>query len=222
MITINLYDYKRIIRDVGIQRQLAMVAATTVIVLLICCGTWMLQKMWIWKIESDLAEVETKVAVATPDYSAVQHLRKQQAQYTKIVTGIDELRSDQARTTELLEDMGQAVPEGVWLTSVQQMDMKAIKSKQIPFLFISYDEQKTKKRKRKKKGKQEEVSGDKFIELKGVGVGDRPIVHFLEKLRAIPYIDAVVLNTSERQWMENQPVQKFEIYCHFMKTKPAA
>ncbi len=222
MITINLYDYKRIIRDVGIQKQLARVAAASMITLLIVCGIWMFQKMWIWKIESDLAEVQTKVAAATPDYNAVQQLKKQQAQYQKIITGIDELRSDQARTTELLEDVGQAVPEGVWLTSINQMGMSEIENKKIPFLFISYDDPKSKKRKRGKKNKREEESTDKFIELKGVGIDDQPIVHFLEQLRALPYIDAVVLNTSKRVWMENQPVQKFEIYCHFLKTKPAA
>jgi len=218
MITINLYDYKRIIRDVGIQKQLAMVAAGSMIILLICCGTWMFQKMWIWNIESDLAEVETQVAAATPDYNAVQHLKKQQGQYTKIITGIDALRSDQARTTEFLEDMGRAVPEGVWLTSVRQMDLKEIESKKIPFLFISYDDKKSKKRKSKKG----EVSDDKFVELKGTAMDGQPIIHLLEQLRAIPYIDAVVLNRSKREWMENQPVQKFEVYCHFLKPKPAA
>ncbi len=222
MITINLYDYKRIIRDVGIQKQLVRVAAVSMITLLIVSGIWMFQKMWIWTIESDLAEVETKVAVATPNYNAVQHLKKQQAQYTKIMTGIDKLRSDQARTTELLEDVGQAVPEGIWLTSINQMEMSEIESKRIPFLFISYDDPKSRKRRGKRKDKQKEVSSDKFIEVKGMGVGDRPIVQFLEQLRAIPYIDAVVLNTSDRQWLENQSVQKFEIYCHFLKTKPAA
>ena len=135
MITINLYDYKRIVRDVGIQKQLAMVAAGSMIVLLICCGTWMFQKMWIWSIESDLAEVEIEVAAATPDYNAVQKLKKQQGQYTKIITGIDALRSDQARTTEFLEDMGRAIPEGIWLTSVQQMDMDGIKNKKKTLCF---------------------------------------------------------------------------------------
>ena len=216
MITINLYDYKRIIREVGVQKQLAMVAAGSMIVLLICCGVWMFQKMLIWNTESNLAEVETQVAAATPDYNAVQQLKKQQGQYTKIITGIDKLRSDQARTTEFLEDVGQAVPEGVWLTSIKQTGMKEIKNKKIPFLFISYD--KGSKRGKKK----EEESNDKFIELKGVGMGDQSIVHFLEQLRAIPYIDAVVLNSSSRTWMENEPVQKFDIYCHFLKTKPAA
>ncbi len=220
MITINLYDYKRIVRDVGIQKQLAMVAAGSMIVLLVCCGTWMFQKMWIWNIESDLAEVETKVVAATPDYNAVQHLKKQQGQYTKIITGIDALRSDQARTTEFLEDMGQAIPEGVWLTSVKQMNLETIESKKIPFLFISYDDKKRKKRGKKKS--KEGVDEDKFVELKGTAMDGKPIVHLLEQLRAIPYIDAVVLNSSKRAWKENQPVQNFEIYCHFLKPKPAA
>jgi Tfp pilus assembly protein PilN len=219
MITINLYDYKRIIREVGIQRQLAMVAAGTMIVLLICCGVWMFQKMMIWNTESNLAEVEIEVAAATPDFNAVQKMKKQQDQYKKIITGIDALRSNQARTTEFLEDMGQAVPEGVWLTSVQQMDMETIKGKRIPFLFINYDD---KNKKRRGKGNQGGDSGDKFVELKGTAIGGQSIVHLLEQLRAIPYIDAVVLNTSKREWLENQPVQNFEIYCHFMKTKPAA
>jgi len=216
MITINLYDYKRIVRDVGIQKQLVMVAAGSMIVLLICCGTWMFQKMWIWNIESDLAEVTTQVKAAAPDYNAVQHLKKQQSQYAKIITGIDKLRSDQTRTTEFLEDLGQAIPEGVWLTSVKQMNMETIENKKIPFLFISYDDKKRKKR-GKKKG-----PDDKFVELKGTAIDGQPIVHLLEQLRAIPYIDAVVLNTSKRAWMENQPVQNFAIYCHFLKPKPAA
>ncbi len=220
MITINIYDYTRIVRDVGINKQLAMVAAVGMITILIGGGIWMFQKMWIWKIESDLAEVKTQVAAATPDYNAVQKLKKQQGQYKKIITGIDKLRSDQARTTEFLEDMGRAVPEGVWLTSVKQMGMTEIKGRKVPFLFISYDD--PTKRKRRRGGNQKEESGDKFIELRGVGIDDQPIVHLLEQLRALPYIDAVVLHKSDRQWMENQPVQKFEVYLHFLNTKPAA
>jgi Tfp pilus assembly protein PilN len=220
MITINLYDYKRIIRDVGIQKQLAMVVASCTLFFIVCGMVWFFQLMQIWSVESDLAEVETEVAAATPDYKAVQVLKKRQDKYKKIITGIDGLRSNQARTTEFLEDMGQAVPEGVWLTSIRQMDLLAIKRKKVPFLFISYEEKKS--RKKKKKGKKDSASDDNFIELKGTAIDGQPIVQLLEQLRAIPYIDAVVLNTSKRKWMENQPVHNFEIYCHFLKTKPAA
>jgi len=214
MITINLYDYKRIVRDVGIQKRLAMVAAGSLIVLLICCGVWMFQKMLIWNTESELAEVQAQVVAATPDYNAVQQLKKQQGQYSKIITGIDKLRSDQARTSEFLEDMGQAVPEGVWLTSIRQLGMAEIKSKKVPFLFISYG--------KPAPGSKAKPSTDKFVELRGVGIGDSTVVHFLEQLRALPYIDAVVLNTSKRDWMADQSVRKFDIYCHFLKTKPGA
>ncbi len=216
MITINLYDYKRIVRDVGIQKQLAWVAMASTIVLIICGLVYIFQLMTIWDVESDLAEVQKKVAQATPNYNAVQQLKKEQGQYQKIITGIDKLRSDQARTTEFLEDMGQAVPEGVWLTSIKQMAMAEIQNKKVPFLFISYGKNAGKNQKAIKE------ATDEFVELKGIGMSDQTLVHFLEQLRAIPYIDAVVLNTSKRIWMENQPVQKFEIYCHFLKTKPAA
>ncbi len=218
MITINLYDYKRVIRDVGIQKKVILVTAASTAVFIICLLVWGFQLIRIGVVESELAEVETKVATATPDYKAVQHLKKEQTQYTKIITGINKLRSDQARTTEFLEDMGQAVPEGIWLTSVKQMDETEVRSKKVPFLFISYDDKK--RRPAKKDGQEEEAK--QFDKLEGVGMGGKQIVHFLEQLRAIPYIDAVVLNTSKRDWLEDEPVQKFEIYCHFITIKPAA
>ena len=214
MITINLYDYKRIVRDVGIQKRVVGVGLGSFMIALICGLIILFQYAAYKSTESELAEVEKKVVDATPAYNAVQKLKKQQGKYLKIITGIDKLRSDQARTSEFLEDMGQAVPEGVWLTSIRQLGMKEIKSRKVPFLFISYE-----KGKANAKGKD---SDDKFVELKGVGVGDSTVVHLLEQLRALPYIDAVMLNKSKRDWMGEQSVRKFEIYCHFLKTKPAA
>ena len=219
MITINLYDYKTIIRDVGIQRRLWWVFVGSALTFALCAMIWVIQYWSISNTQTELAEVQSKVAAATPDYNAVQKLKKEQTHYMKIITGIDKLRSDQSRTTEFLEDIGGAVPEGVWLTSIKQMTMEEIEGAKIPFLFIDYEAKKTKKRKKKKGA--EELS-DKFVELMGVGKGDQSIVQFLEQLRAIPYIDAVVLSNSERTWMENQPVQKYSIYCHFLKPKPAA
>jgi Tfp pilus assembly protein PilN len=213
MITINLYDYKTLVRDVGIQKSLTWVAMGVTVSFLLCFMIWMFQNILIGGLASDLAEVEIEVAAATPDYNVVQKKKAQRKKYGEIIAGIDKLRSGQAHTTEFLEDVGRAVPEGVWLKSVEQMDMEEIMTNKVPFLFIDYD-----KKSRKKGGK---GSGDKFIELKGVAPADQPIVHFLEQLRALPYIDAVVLHESNRQWIENTPVHEFAIYCHFLKTEPA-
>ncbi len=210
MITINLYDYKRLVRDVGIQKNLTWVAMGVTISSLLCFMIWIFQNILIGGLGSDLAELETQVAAATPDYNVVQKMKAQKKKYGEIITGIDKLRSGQAHTTEFLEDMGRAIPEGVWLKSLQQLDMEEIIKEKVPFLFISYDT------KSKNKGK-----GDRFIELKGVAPTDQPIVHFLEQLRALPYIDAVVLHESSRKWIETVPVHEFAIYCHFLKPESA-
>ena len=220
MITINLYDYKRVVREVGIQKNLAKVVAAGVLSVLLCGFIWMVQVFGIALIKNDLAEVETHVAAATPDYNAVQTLKKRQTKYNEIITGINALRSNQTSTTELLEDVGHAVPEGVWLTSIRQVDFEEVIGKKIPFLFI--DDFKEAKQELDKKIKEGTADDDKFIEVRGSAENDQPIVHFLEQLRALSYIDAVVLTSSNREWIDNVPVQEFVIYCHFLKPEPAA
>ncbi len=219
MITINLYDYKRVVREVGIQKNLAKVVAAGMVSILLCGLIWMWQAMSIGLIEIVLAEVETDVAAATPDYNAVQVLKARQTKYNEIITGINALRSHRTSTTEILEGVGNAVPQGVWLTSLRQVDFTEILGKSVPFLFIdNFKTAKTELDQRIAAG----TDDDKFIELRGSGERDQPIVHFLEQLRALPYIDAVVLTNSTRKWIDNVPVQEFVIYCHFLKPEPAA
>lgn len=219
MITINLYDYKRVIREVGIQKNLAMVVAVGMVSVLLCCMIWMWQFMSISLIGSDLAEVEIQVAAATPDYNAVQVLKKRQTKYDEIIAGINALRSNQVSTTEILEDVGYAVPEGVWLTAIRQVDFTEVLAKSVPFLFIDdFKKEKTELDQRILAG----TDTDKFIEVRGSAENDQPVVHFLDQLRALTYIDAVVLTSSNREWIDNVPVQEFVIYCHFLKPEPAA
>lgn len=163
MITINLYDYKRIVRDVGIQKNLVGVTVGATLSVLVCMMLWIFQNMLIGMKESDLTEVKAQVATATPDYKAVQILKGKQKKFGEIVVGIDKLRSGQGQTTEFLEDVGRAIPEGVWLVSMKQMDMEGIRKKEVPFLFIDY----SKKLPRPKKGEKGPV--DRFIELREIG-----------------------------------------------------
>lgn len=219
MITINLYDYKRVIREVGIQKNLAMVVAVGMVSVLLCCMIWMWQFMSISLIGSDLAEVEIQVAAATPDYNAVQVLKKRQTKYDEIIAGINALRSNQVSTTEILEDVGYAVPEGVWLTAIRQVDFTEVLAKSVPFLFIDdFKKEKAELDQRILAG----TDTDKFIEVRGSAEDDQPVVHFLDQLRALSYVDAVVLTSSNREWIDNVPVQEFVIYCHFLNPEPEA
>jgi len=212
MITINLYDYKRVVRDVGIQKNLFMVAGVFVISGLLAGGIGFFQWTLNAMVESELNEVKAKVAAAKPDYDAVQGMKARQKKYNEIIDGIKVLRSQQAPTTRLLEDIGQVLPNGVWLKSVGQMDLDAVMGARIPFLFIDYNQKGPKK--------PEGENKDIFIEIKGTAVDDQPVIHFLDQLRAFPYFDAVVLHNAKREWIETVPVQQFSIYCHFLKPEP--
>ncbi|NIQ01687.1 MAG: hypothetical protein GWM98_15925 [Nitrospinaceae bacterium] len=215
MITINLFDYKRIVREVAVQKQVVMVAGVGFASVVICGLFYVFQLLQISLIRSDLEEMNTQVAAAKPDYDIVQKLKAKKKKFNEIISGIDTLRAQQARTTELMEDVGEAVAEGVWLTSILQMNLEEIQDKEIPFLFIDYEADSKKKKKKKK----QEGEEDKFIELKGLAKSDKAIVHFIEQLQSIPYIDAVVLNASKKKWIDIKNVREFEIYCHFLKTE---
>ena len=214
MITINLYDYKRVVREVGIQKNVSMVAMVAALMIVVCIMIYGLQTVMIGMVEGELEGVNIKVAQATPDYNVVQEKKAKKKKYNEIVSGINDLRSQQAPTTELLEDIGQSVPKGVWLTQMKQMDRKTIEGKKVPFLFIDYN---TKGGRRAPAPKDGEGPQDVFIEIKGTATDDQPVVHFLEQLRSFPYFDAVVLHSTKREYIEIVPVQEFEIYCHFKK-----
>ncbi len=132
-------------------------------------------------------------------------MKKEKTSFNKIIKGIDNLRAQRGRTTEILEDIGRSLPEDVWLRGIRQMDMNAIKGKRIPFLFIDYEA--------KKKAK-EDAPDDVFFEIKGSAKYDQSLVQFVELLENIPYFDHVVLLSTNQEWIGLEPIREFLIYSH--------
>ena len=140
-----------------------------------------------------------------PDYYAIQVLKKEKTSFNKIIKGLDNLRAQRARTTEILEDIGRSLPDDVWLEGIRQMDMAAIKGQRIPFLFIDYEA--------KPKGKTE-IQDDVFFEIRGSAQYDQSVVQFVELLENIPYFDHVVLLSTNQEWIGLEPIRNFLIYSH--------
>lgn len=216
MISINLLDYKRIAREVTIQKQLT--ASFTVFTLFLATYGlfWVVGLAQIGQLESDILEVEGQVAELTPEYNEVQKLKKRQAKLQKIISGIDELRSRRSRTTEVLEDVGDSLPEDIWLASIDQLTLKEVQDKKIPFVFL--DQAPNGKTPPGKQAAPEE--SDQFFEIKGKGNSDQSIVNFIEQLRGVPYIDHVLLFSTKHNWIDLKPIREFTIYCHIMKPEP--
>ena len=205
MITINLYDYRRVLQQIAIQKQIAAILLAMTLVLVLCGLSWVVEKAFVGLLNDDVREIQTQVSVLKPDYDAVQTMKGEKVAFNKIITGIDNLRAQRGRTTEILEDIGRSLPEDVWLRGIRQMDMHAIKGKRIPFLFIDYEA--------KKKAK-EDAPDDVFFEIKGSAKYDQSVVQFVELLENIPYFDHVVLLSTNQEWIGLEPIREFLIYSH--------
>lgn len=205
MITINLYDYRRVLQQIAIQKQIAAILLAMTLVLVLCGLSWVVEKAFVGLLNDDVREIQAQVSVLKPDYDAVQTMKGEKVAFNKIITGIDNLRAQRGRTTEILEDIGRSLPEDVWLRGIRQMDMKAIKGKRIPFLFIDYEAQKKAK---------EDAPDDVFFEIKGSAKYDQSVVQFVELLENIPYFDHVVLLSTNQEWIGLEPIREFLIYSH--------
>lgn len=205
MITINLYDYRRVLQQIAIQKQIAAILLAMTLVLVLCGLSWVVEKALVGLLNDNVREIQTQVSALKPDYDAVQTMKGEKVAFNKIITGIDNLRAQRGRTTEILEDIGRSLPEDVWLRGIRQMDMKAIKGKRIPFLFIDYEAQKKAK---------EDAPDDVFFEIKGSAKYDQSVVQFVELLENIPYFDHVVLLSTNQEWIGLEPIREFLIYSH--------
>ena len=205
MITINLYDYRRVLQEIAIQKQFAAIMVGMMVIVVLCGVLWVGQKAQVGLLNGKVQAIQGQISALKPDYDIVQTLKGEKTAVSKIITGIDNLRAQRGRTTEILEDIGDSLPDDVWLESIQQMDMKAIKNQRVPFLFIDFNA--------KSNGKEEKPK-DIFFAIKGSGKYDQSVVQFVELLENIPYFDHVVLLSTKQDWIGLEPIRQFSIYCH--------
>lgn len=220
LIRINLYDYQRIVREVIIQKMLAGIVSAVLIAILLCFLAWVGQVFAVAALESDIEEEQVKINALTPDYRKVQSLKKKKERYGEIIQGIDGLRTKRSRTTELLEDLGRSLPEGVWLTVVEQRTLADLKT--VPDLFLGVNKVVLEEQRAKAEKEGREYDEHQFIQITGQGHNHQAVVHFVERLRELPYFDHVMLARTEEKWEKNHPVKEFIIYSHVMKVEAPA
>ncbi|WP_042250542.1 PilN domain-containing protein, partial [Nitrospina gracilis] len=210
LIRVNLYDYQRIVREIIIQKLFAGILSAGLLAGVACFLVWAWQLVTVAQLEGDIEEVQSQVNALTPDYRKVQKLKKKKDRYGDIIKGIDGLRTKRSRTTELLEDLGQSLPDGVWLTVVEQRTLDDLAN--IPDLFLGVNKAAINEAKANAEKEGREHEPHQFIQITGQGDDHQAIVHFVERLRELPYFDHVMLARTEQKWKKNYPVKEFIIY----------
>lgn len=225
MITINLFDHKRIVTEVRVQKNITASVAIMVVGAILVAAFWGLQQVQVSQQKVDTDRM-TKLAVGKePHYNKVVAMKEEKKGVQAIINKIDTLRNPKYETPQLMEDLSEHIPEGVWLTSIQQKDLDQLNKAGVPVLFIQDNDEKKKKKKkrRKKKAKGDKEDADKhlFIELRGIAKVDQAIVRYMEQLEKISYLDHIFVQTTQQSWIGLEEVRTFTIYCHIANPPPA-
>jgi Tfp pilus assembly protein PilN len=214
MITINLYDHKIIVTEVRVQKMISAAVFISLMGLVLVGAWWGIQRLAINQQAEETANMEQQVADAKPHYTRVVGMKTEKKNVQGIIVKIDTLRTPEYEAPQLMEDLSERIPEGVWLTSVQQKSLSDLKALKVPVLFIQEEETKGKKRSKKKQKKDDSGPQHLFIELSGMAKFDQSIVRYMEQLEEVNYLDNVFLQKTEERWIGLEKVRKFKIYCH--------
>lgn len=219
MITINLFDYRQELRKIAIQKQV-MAAAFVVIAAFALSGvSWFVEQTKLDGLRTEIAEVEEKVNALDGKVKAIQKMQSQQTRLTQIITGILTLRTDHIPPTQLLFDINQAVPDALWLETVQEVALGDLQRQKAPLIFVKDPEPEKKKDEKKDKKPEREAV---FIEIKGKFYSENSVAQFMQNLEKTPYFKKVFLFKTEKPEKEKTPERAFTIYCYMGDIKETA
>ena len=218
MITINLFDYKRVVTEVRVQQRITAAVALALAGLVLVGSYWGLQRIQVAQQKVQTEGIQKLVAGKEPKYNKVVAMKAEKKSVLGIIEKIDTLRNPEYETPQLMEDLSERIPEGVWLTSVRQVNLNDLRGMKVPVLFIS--ESKAKKKASNPKGG--EAVEHLFIELQGMAHVDQAIVRYMEQLEEVTYLDNVFLQSTRQKWIGLVEVREFKIYCHVANSGPQA
>lgn len=218
MIAINLYDYRQQLKNIAIQKQVVAASGMVIMSLVLILMSWFVEETNRDNLKVAVSEVDGKIKAIEGKVQAVQAMKKKQKRVGQIIDGIQTLKTGQfLAMTRLLEDVGQALPEGVWFERVMQASWQELEKKKVPVIFIKDPAEKLQEKKDEKKDEH-----FNFVEIKGKANSDDAISRFIEGLEKIPYFKTVFLFKKELEEDKLTPVHVFTVYCYMGEIKIAA
>ena len=125
MIRINLLVPERAatprgpVADIGQRVTLACSAILLVTAVLIGWRFWSLRQDVV-QLEQEVLAADEEIARLSPIIAQVEALDTQRAQLALRVGLVEELREGQGRSVRMLDELSRAMPDGLWLTRLQQ------------------------------------------------------------------------------------------------------
>ena len=136
MIRINLLDYREELERVAVQKK--TVASLCVIsgFILLIVVVWIQKQGQIITVQEEALAVQEKVNALESQVRAIRKMKVRKRRADQIIEGIEKLRKEQASPSELLGNLSEKIPKGLWLDAIRQVDKKFLKKKNIQILWV--------------------------------------------------------------------------------------
>ncbi len=220
MIRINLHDYRDELRKIEIQKQVVKSSAIVIAVLFFIVVSWLMEQARLDSIRSETHKLQSQVAALKSQFDKIKKMEGKQKRMEDIIAGIEKLREKQMPASTIVSDLNLMIPEGLWLSSIIQKDMEALKRKKVP--VIMFDDPAKKKKRKKKRRKRGAPPPKEFVEITGYALTENRVAQYMRKLQKIPYYETTFLYKSFQHYIGDQAVHKFIIYCYLPENKKKA
>ena len=115
MIRINLLPLKEAQRALGRRRQLSVALLSISVALLVMVIPYVFQERQLANIDREVEQLNTEVAKLNEQAREVRDLDKKRAELNAKLKVIDDLKQKRIGPVRMLEDLGGAAPEKLWL-----------------------------------------------------------------------------------------------------------
>jgi Tfp pilus assembly protein PilN len=199
---INFLDYRQELQRIVIQKLVVKAIAIIFLTSFVILSYWGYQQIKIKFSEIELEKLETRVKSLSTAAAEVQGMKLNIKRAAESIKEISRVRNSQLQVLQILESLTLSIPNGIWLTKIEQLSFDKISSVKGISAFLG-------------KPKIEEKGKRKILKVQGnmlKSATDNPLTTYIKALRKINYFKKVHLQKINLKSNMNLAALNFTLY----------
>ena len=199
---INFLDYRQELQKIAIQKLIVKAVAIIFLTSLAILSYWGYQQIKIKFSEIELEKLETRVKSLSAATAEVQRMKLNIKHANESIKEISRVRKNQLQVLQILEGLTLSIPDGIWLTKIEQSSFDKISSIKGVSSFLD-------------KPKIAEKGGKKILKVQGnvlKNAAGNPLTRYIKILRKINHFKKVHLQKINLQSSMSLSAFNFILY----------
>ena len=199
---INFLDYRQELQKIAIQKLIVKAVVIIFLTSLAILSYWGYQQIKIKFSEIELEKLETRVKSLSAATAEVQRMKLNIKHANESIKEISRVRKNQLQVLQILEGLTLSIPDGIWLTKIEQSSFDKISSIKGVSAFLD-------------KPKIAEKSEKKILKVQGnvlKNAAGNPLTRYIKILRKINHFKKVHLQKINLQSSMSLSTFNFILY----------